>query len=534
VALLALTTGACQDPEKKEAEARAARELLEAEKAQLASKVAETRGQVDEALLAHRRTQAAAAYLATLGGTRLVLDASMEEAKKGFLLEEAARQKDAEAILALAQEVLDGERACVPKDSEASSGEEQSSCSVPAYDDACAGVETALSHEAEWKCEPVARAAEGLPTFAFCKTTYPHQAPAGSVQSPYAVWELPTERAVVRTAFVHEGTFYASDYPAPDVDLYYPPNAGPQAECQSTNAHSECTHQCEVQYGKYTDPCAQSEGDYYEHGYEEHGDYDDSAAPEESAEVAAARIEAEAAAAEVAAAQARAEEAAKELEYQQCLAACEPTPEPVVTAEATPEGTAGGTAATAEAATPPPPPPPTHATEVVRLEATPAPGVLVVTVDTRQHAADEKVLEQYSSILVLKDPGLVALWKGKPLPAADTLGTLMVLVNYDEVLRDGDKLSLAPLKGLEGPALVGLFDNRKQLAAYGFSSKKGEEPVVKLEQSAVCAALRAEPRRFPKTYLDLCPPEAAPAQVAAPAEEGAAPTEAPVAGEVTP
>ncbi len=531
MALLALTAVACQDPEKKEAEARAVREKLESEKEQLASKVAETRAQVNEARLTHRRTLAAASYLAAMGGTRLVLDSDMEEARKGFLLEEASRQKDAEAIVAMAQEALDAERACVPKESEEQAGEEASTCSVPAYDDVCAGVEPSLTHEAEWKCESVASAAEGLPALAFCKTTYPHQAPAGSVQSPYSVWELPTERAVVRTTFVHAGVLYASDYPAPDVDLYSPPNAGPLAECQATNAHSECIHQCEVQHGKYVDPCAQSQEDYYPHDYEEHG-HDDSDAPEESPEVAQARREAEEAAAEVAAAQARAEEAEKELQYQQCLAACEPTPEPEATAEAPPEGTNG------EAATPAPPPPPkpTHATEVARLEATPAPGVLVVTVDTRQHAEDEKVLDEYASILVLKDPGLVALWKGKPLPAGDTLGTLEAVVNFDEVLRDGDTLSLAPLKGLEGPTLVGLYDNRKQVAAVTFSGKKGEEPVVKLERGAVCTALRAEPQRFPKAYLDVCPPEAAPTQVAAPEAAGTeAPTQAaPVAGEVTP
>jgi hypothetical protein len=446
-----------------------------------------------------------------------VLDDAMRQAREGFLLEQAARDG---SVGEVASAVLDAERPCATRDTADEPSEEgwcDPSCQATPYEDACASVEATLSQWPDWTCDTVARTAEGLPPAAFCKALYSHPAPAGSVPSPYAVEDLPTERIVVRTAFVHEGRLHVSDYPAPDLNLYTPPNAPALAECKALTEQNACVHQCDVQNGRYQDPCACSEGEGDAHEHHEHEE-EEGEETDESPEVREARLAAEAAAAELAEAQARTEEAEQELRYQQCLSLCR-------FGEAEPEAPQEGEEGE------PPPPSPVRVSELARLEATPAPGLFVVTVDTRQHAADGQVLTQGASTLVLKDPGLVALWEGKALPREDALGALEVVFDFNEVLREEDKVSLAPLPGMNEPALVGLGDGGK-LVAFGFHSQKGEEPVVKLEQDAVCAALRAEPQRFPQAYLEACPPQqAAPDAGGGEADAGAKGT---VAGEVTP
>jgi hypothetical protein len=76
--------------------------------------------------------------------------------------------------------------------------------------------------------------------------------------------------------------------------------------------------------------------------------------------------------------------------------------------------------------------------------------------------------------------------------------------------------------------------------AYAMKTQAGQEPVVELGTAAVCAALRAEPKRFPEAYLKACSELPAPAtgqQEAAPAGALKTPADAGSAadaGEVAP
>ncbi|HEX8437568.1 hypothetical protein [Archangium sp.] len=528
VALVALAACSSAEREKKEqeaaaaekklAESRAFREGLEREKGLLGKQLAETMAQTDAARTAYFRTLAAASFLAEREGSGLSLDTEMSAARSGFQLEEAARQKDGKAIDALVTALLDGERPCVPApatqtqedDAEPEEPEEACGpCEAPAYEDACVDIPRQLSQWPDWACDAVAREDAALPSAVFCRATFEHLAPASGEESPYAVEELPTEVAVVRAAFVHEGRLYASDWPAPSADLYHPRNSTGLAECAATTEQNACVHQCDVKFNRYEDPCACSERDHYDH--DDMDDHDDSDAPEESSEVRAARRAAEAAEAAAEEARQRAEEAAEELSYRQCVAECEPSqPEPAPTEDA--DGN-------------PLPPPPASAKQVARLEATPAPGVFVVTVETQMLAANGTALESSASTLLLESPGLVALWTGEEPPDADKLSGFEEVARFDEVLRQDGKVSLAPLPGRKEPALVGLSDGK--VYAYGFSTVKGEAPVSVLTD-AVCEAVESQSKRFPASFLEACRKQPPPA---AGVDAG---TQGPGAGEVTP
>ncbi len=413
-ALLALTGcgGAQQEREKKEQEAAAAEkkladsraflERLEREKKLLATKLAESNTQLAESRGKLRRTLAGAAYLAAeqeSGG--LVLDVDMAAARDGFLLAEAARAKDHEAVSELAVRVLDDQRPCVRKPTEEEEPTEACPpCEVAPYEDACVGVETNRSSSPDWSCTTLARTGEGLPPTAFCTSVFQHPASTDNVVSSYSERELDTSLQVVRVAFAHNGQLQVSDYPPPYFSLYNPPNVAPLVRCGAETARNRCIHDCQESHGRYEDPCACAEPspEPVEDGETEESFVEE----EESDEVRQAREAAEAAEEEAAAAQERVAAAQRELQYQECLSSCEAgdTVEEAESGEALPQ--------------------PTASVVSVRLESTPAPGIFVVSRELKVLGARQEVVESSSLTLVLRNPGLVALWKKKAPPARGT------------------------------------------------------------------------------------------------------------------
>jgi hypothetical protein len=477
--------------EKKVAEARVFNEDMEREKQLIATKLAEAQARLDEARAVYHGTLAGAAYL-TEEGNGLAMTWEMNAAREGFLLAEAARQKDKEAIVGLAARVLADERPCAAVADDEDEGRGGCGvCEVAPFEDACVGVATNNASTPNWSCATLARTGEGLPPAAFCTSTLEHPAPGTSVDSPYAERSLPTVLQVVRIAFTQGGRLYVSDYPQPESALYNPPNVEPLVECKATTARNECIHGCEVSYDRYQDPCACDTGDEYDHDHDEEETEDDES--DEPPEVTQARQAAAEAEAEAEAARKRAEEAQQEVAYQECLAACEPQSEVEVDA---PEDENAETHVE-----------PVSTTVSASLEATPAPGVFVVSRVVRALSPGNDVMEEEQGTLVLKHPGLVALWRKQALPPSEQLGTLEVVGQLDEVVREGQKPSLAPLPGMEGPTLVGLSGGK--VKAYAFKAQPGGEPVLELEPAAVCVALRAEPKRFPETFLKACPEPAA-------------------------
>jgi hypothetical protein len=501
VVLLALTAcGASQELAKKEQEAAAAekklaetrtfQEGLEREKALLAKALTEASARLAEVQGANRRTRAAAAYLAAEKSNGLMLDADMEAARQGFELEEAARQKDRKALDTLVAAALDDARPCADTEGEPGDGEGDDACEVAPYEDACQGVETNIVGSLEWSCASVERSGEGMPPAAFCTTTVEHPAPGGGVSSVYAERGVDTKLQVVRIAFAHKGRLYVGDHPPPDFKLYNPANVEPLKACTAETWRSKCLHECEVRFDRYEDPCAPVEdtstpsdpaGDSEDSEYGEEEE-------EEPYEVRQAREAAEAAEAAAAEAQRAAEAAQAEVQYRECTATCEAE---VASWDESDEEEEGRTE-----------PKPEAATVLMRLEANPSPGVFVVTRELRTLAAAGTELEKQETTLVLKHPELASLWQKLPPLEKDRLDTLEEVEQLDEVLRQGGKPLLAPLPGMKDPAIVGLRGG--WVKAYAFRTQPGEDPVVALETAAVCAALNAEPKRFPASFLTAC------------------------------
>jgi len=506
-ALLALTgCGGSQEREKKEQEAAAAEkkvaesraflEQLEREKKLLDTRLTEAHGKLTESRGLLHRTLAGAAYLAAeqdSGG--LVIDVDMASARDGFLLEQAARAKDHEAVSELAARALDDQRPCVR-----TPAEEQAQapfcppCQVDPYEDACVGVATHFASTPEWSCATLARTAQGLPPTAFCTSEFQHPAPEGNVKSPYAERNLSTSLRVARVAFAYNGRLHVSDYPAPDRFLYNPPAVESRALCERNTERNKCIYECEVSHVRYEDPCACEEPsrEPEEEEEEPYGDTPDESVQEEDPEVREAREAAAEAEAEAEQARERAAEAQKELQYQECLTSCDSNYEPGEDAPAP----SGSGAEDGE-----PRARPTSSEVNVRLEATPAPGIFLVSRELRVLGAKREVIEASSLTVVLRHPALVALWRKKPLPEGE-LGSLEEVGQLDTVTTEGGKASLVSLPGVEGTALVGLLED--QVKGYAFNTQPGQEPVVALTPAAVCEAVRAEPKRFPQRFQDAC------------------------------
>lgn len=514
VALLVLSAcgGAKQEREKKEQEAAAAEkklpdartflEGLEREKKLLAAKRDEANARRAEVRGLYHRTLAGAAYLASEQGQDLPLDADMIAARDGFLLEEAARKKDRKALQELAATALDDLRPCVVSNESPETEEGCPPCEVAPFEDACISVERYRVPPPDWNCQTLARMGEGLPPAAFCTYSLRHSAPGADVDSPYAERDLSTQLQVVRVAFAHKGRLHVSDYPAPEPILYNPPNVEPLVACEAETDRNQCIHDCEVQFDRYDDPCACSEPE--PDAWSEPTDYEAEGDEEEPEEVRQAREAAEAAQAEVEEAQARALEAEREFQYQQCLSVCDP--EEVDDPEAPSEE--GGEKA----------PVPASTQVIASLQATPAPGIFVVSRQLNVLGENEQVLEKELQTLVLRHPALVSLWQKEPLPDEDALKELEEVAALSDVLSEGGKPALAPLPGMEGPTLIGLEGGK--VKALVFKTQPGQDPVVALEPQEVCAAMNADPKRFPEAFLKSC-------SQPAPAEEADAGTPPP-------
>ncbi|HLM44438.1 MAG TPA: hypothetical protein VK458_11255, partial [Myxococcaceae bacterium] len=311
--------------------------------------------------------------------------------------------------------------------------------------------------------------------------------------SPYAERNLFTELHVARVAFAHNGQLHVSDYPGTDRFLYNPPAVESRALCERNTERNKCIYECEVSHGRYEDPCACEEPTPEPAAEEEepYGDAPDDAEGEEDPEVRRAREAAEEAEAEAAEARERVAEAQRELQYQECLTTCDATYEPDLDESAISDMNEGA----------PPPPQPTSSRVNVRLEATPAPGIFVVSRELQLLGDERQVLETSSLTVVLRHPALVALWRRKPLPQEE-LGSLEEVGALDTVTTEGGKASLVALPGVEGTALVGLREG--SVKGYAFNTQPGQEPVVTLAPAAVCEAVRAEPKRFPQRFQEAC------------------------------
>lgn len=508
--------------EKKLAEVKALGEDMAREKQLITTKLAEAQARLDEAQAAYHGTLAGAAYLAAEEDNGLVMTWEMNAAREGFQLAEAARQKDKKAVEVLAERVLADERPCAAKaDGEGDGEGDCGPCNVAPYEDACTDVEKNTSSSPEWNCTSLAAVGEGLPAAAFCTSAIEHPAPGVGVESTYAEQSLPTELQVVRVAFVHQGRLYVSDYPKPNPELYNPPNVEPLVACTATTARNSCIHDCEVQYNRYEDPCA-CQPDSYEHEHDDSEETEDEES-DEPPEVRQARQAAAEAEAEAQAASERAQEAQQEVAYQECLAACEPSEAEDESAEADPEA----------------PPDPVSTQVKMSLEAAPAPGIFVVSRVVRALGPTGQTLSEEKSTLVLKHVALEKVWAKLTPSTSEPLGALERVIELEEVVSEGQKPSLKPLPGKSEPTLVGLSAGR--VVALSFSSAPGSEPLTQLASEAVCQALRAEPKRFPETYLKACPEPSTAAPAAEPAAGATAATEAPAdagtaadAGEVTP
>ena len=502
--------------EKKLAEAKTFNEDMARERQLVATKLAEAQARLDKVRAEYQGTLAGAAYL-TEEGNGLSRTWEMNASREGFLLKEAVRQKDKEAIEGVAARVLADERPCSSyDDDEGALRGHYIGCVEEPVADACINVEKNNASSPDWVCATLAGKIQDLPQAAFCTWTLEHPAPGEGVDSPYAEQSLPTALQAVRVAFAHEGRLYVSDYPEPAPALYNPPNVGPLVECKSTNARNECLHNCEVRFDRYH-PCDEYDDELGDESGEENGPEDD--VSDEPIEVRQARQAAAEAEAEAEEARKRAEEAQEEVSYQECLSSCEPGSrkkpgEPENSVE------------------------PVSTTVTSSLEASPAPGVFLVSRVVRTLGPKDAVMHETKSLLLLKHPGLVALWQNKALPPSETLGALEPIAELDEVVDSGGKPSVAPLPGLEGPVLVGM--RAGAVKAYAMKTQAGQEPVVELGTAAVCAALRAEPKRFPEAYLKACSELPAPAtgqQEAAPAGALKTPADAGSAadaGEVAP
>jgi hypothetical protein len=531
VALLALTGcgGARQEREKKEQEAAAAEkklaegraflEGLESEKKLLATQLIEARTRLAESRTALRRTLAGAAYLAEQKGNALVLDEDMSAALEGFRLEDYGRQKDRDAIAELANLSLRDMVPCVRQDTQEESEEGCPPCEVAPFEDTCVGVESNRVSSPDWSCASVASTGEGLPPAAFCTSAFEHSAPQGGVASPYAERNLDTTLQVVRVAFVHQGKLHVSDYPAPDATLYNPPNVEPLVACTDETSRNRCIHECELNHGRYEDPCA---CEAPEVAPDWGGDGEPEEESDEPDEVREAREAAAAAEREAMEAQLRAEEARKEVEYQECLASCEPEREEEESA-ASDSAQEGG-------------PQPTSTVVTARLLATPSPGIFLVSQELQVLGARKEVVETSPLTVVLKHTGLVALWRNTELPSEEELGELHEMGTMDVITQEAGKPVLVTLPGVEGTVLVGMREGR--VRGYSFKAKPGEETMTTLDPAVVCAGVLAEPKRFPQGVQDACakpPPAVAPAQADAGADAGApeAPVDAGPPGEAT-
>lgn len=332
--------------EKDLAALQSSLQALEKEKAALTTAVSEAESRHTEALTTLHRTQAAAAYLAELDPSPLPMTEELRTAREGWLLEEAIKSGDRQAVESTATLALRWRLPC----EDTGEGEGESLGCSEDYADACASVSSHQVQQPSWECSLVPPAAEGSSPAAFCVDTYEHPATVGVEDSPYSVDNLPTTVSVVRVATLENGELSALDYPPPAPELYNPPNARERGECAIANQRSQCLVDCEKAHNRYTSPCAE---DYYQEPSEEEEEVDEEF------------------------------EAVQEAGFRECVATCESEHEAALEALKEPKG---------------------RASVHLRLESSPAPGLFLVTRQEKVLEAGGKVLRDDSSVLVLRRP----------------------------------------------------------------------------------------------------------------------------------
>jgi hypothetical protein len=467
--------------EKRLADLQARHDASAKEQAGLQKKVADARAKAAATQLNLRRTLAAAGMLQAANPAAL-RGVATADALLAERFDVAAASGDVAKAAAVVAEATRDSWPCVGTGGETA----EVPCSSTPYEDACAGVSEYDFPSLDWTCQELVKHA-GAPTLAFCTSQVESRDPQGAVT-------FVTEAPIIRTAFFKDGRVSVSDWPAPSVETYHPKNVDGLATCRTENELRSCRHDCEVRFGRYQDPCAQSygcggcgDGD---------GPYGEDA-PAEDPEVAAAREEARRAEAEAEAANERSRQAQEELEYQQCSSACDPsTPAPAAGGEG--EGEGEGVKEV--------PLVPDRSVAKARLLKSPAPGVLVIEQDVVTRAKDVATDVETSTLLAYDD-ALADVLAGtagdeapmRPLSLLETFqdarGPAVAReVGLKENVNEGQAVVFATVAGV-GPVLAGLRPDGTP-TAWVFSSAAGTPGAKAVEQSALCAAVTAGPAAF--------------------------------------
>lgn len=223
----------------------------------------------------------------------------------GVLLEEALKSKSPE-LGKLAANIVQRQLPCLsadePGDAEPTDDERYGDdCGPPELPDECEGVLERTVQSLDWSCPSIVKTPGARPVaVCFASGTW------RTAEWPLGVPTAQIDSEMVRLTLEHKGRLFVADWPAPSLDVYRPPNDLELAQCRSRNDSAHCTRTCEERSGRLDDVCRR----YYD--APEDDEYD----PEEDPDVAAARRASEQADAEAA-------RAREELEYQQCLAACD-------------------------------------------------------------------------------------------------------------------------------------------------------------------------------------------------------------------
>ncbi len=394
---------------------------------------------------------------------------------RSLRFEEALAKGDATAIAAVAEEALRSTRPCLSR------GESPDpACSSSPFEDACADVPVRTQEPITWECSSLVKA-DSLPTLALCLAERSHPEPVGEHRRP----GLATSLQLLRTVFVHGGRLHVRDWPQPDRDLYFPANAGPRGECEAQNEHRRCVHQCDVNHGRWVDPCAEQYAECGDCGASVGGD-------DESLAVQEARRAAEEAEAE-------ATRARQEVEYQECLVGCEPS----------------------RGEEPPDPPPGPKAAERVEVRLhfvdSPGPGLLVVEQDVLGVAGEgdgREVVDVATRTLLLSNEALVGLLAGKaPVTERGDAG-LRLLASFQDARAPALAVklkarqtpppgpALARLVVFGGLHLVGLAEEDVPTA---FSLAATPEAPAGLSegQASLCQAVTDRPQDFAAVAADL-------------------------------
>jgi hypothetical protein len=193
------------------------------------------------------RTQAAAEYfkadLPGADGKALAL------AEPSFQLLEAIEKGDAALVGKLSAVVLATHAPCP-----------SATRSGKAAKGTCASEAGRTSPESSWNCAKAESASKG-PKLAFCTMEREYQGPldggAWILDGPH----LPTTYDAIRTAFLHDGTLHVADWPAPNLDVYFPPDWNAYEECRRRPLHDKCEKKCNAKFAREIAALRDDDGD---------------------------------------------------------------------------------------------------------------------------------------------------------------------------------------------------------------------------------------------------------------------------------